>query len=46
MRDGRERLELLVTVTCRGNPAGGNPAGGNPALAATDSGSGRDKLVA
>ena len=41
MRDGRERLELLLTVTCRGNPAGENPA-----LAATDSGSGRDKLVA
>lgn len=41
MRDGRERLELLVRVTCRGNLAGGNPA-----LAATDSGSGRDKPVA
>lgn len=39
MRDGRGDVELLLRVTCRGNPAGGNPA-----LAATDSA--RDKLVA
>ena len=26
MGDGRERLKLLLTVTCRGHPAGGNPA--------------------
>ena len=39
MSDSKERVELLLPVTCRGNPSGGNPA-----LAAKDSA--RDKPVA
>ena len=37
MGNSKERLELLLPVTCRGNPAGRNPG-----MAATDSA--RDKL--